>query len=465
MPTEMELTLEQTQQGVSYEVSVLSDIEDSHGPSDAMHKPLPATQSQKDFVSKLTEIHSFLLTLSLRNIRVNSFTMKMEILLEPTSNKLMVDPHGSEGYLKMVVEVPDSSWLTRSIATCSYPTDKHKDIMKAQNGMSMSVQKSQVHKMAKFQDGVKRLCLVDDLKMLKITMSNTSSRNKLNPKVNDHYNIFSRESQKDELKTKRQSIICAKIYNETDLKKSKADNLEQLVGVTKPLVVDVNNPSVGMPKGYLSANCPYFQEGCDAVGKAGISALVKCTFAIRQLAYVAVPDSLDEYLQIGEKTSRDCCCISVRGDYRSYMARSICEGLRKLTSKNSTLFMRTNMGFLFSNNVVNVFLRQSRFFNDLKVGKDGGSNDVKRIRYKQAHEAARKDVERAFGVLKKKWTIVKTPARSRSHKRITHLMYTCIILHNMIRKEKGKAISPDFYPEEQHREDDPVRSAQDRLRV
>ncbi|GKA16493.1 hypothetical protein Tco_0696240 [Tanacetum coccineum] len=55
----------------------------------------------------------------------------------------------------------------------------------------------------------------------------------------------------------------------------------------------------------LSANCPYFQEGCDTVGKAGISALVKCTSAIRQLAYAAVPDSLDEYLQIGEKTSRD----------------------------------------------------------------------------------------------------------------------------------------------------------------
>ncbi|GJU07854.1 ALP1-like protein isoform X1 [Tanacetum coccineum] len=56
----------------------------------------------------------------------------------------------------------------------------------------------------------------------------------------------------------------------------------------------------------LSANYPYFQEGCDVVGKAGISALVKCTSAIRQLAYAAVPDSLDEYLQIGEKTSRDC---------------------------------------------------------------------------------------------------------------------------------------------------------------
>ncbi|GKE94794.1 hypothetical protein Tco_1579649, partial [Tanacetum coccineum] len=56
--------------------------------------------------------------------------------------------------------------------------------------------------MAKLQDGVKRLCLVDDLKMLKITMSNTSSRNKLNPEINDHYNILTGECQKDELKTK-----------------------------------------------------------------------------------------------------------------------------------------------------------------------------------------------------------------------------------------------------------------------
>ncbi|GJR69772.1 ALP1-like protein [Tanacetum coccineum] len=139
-------------------------------------------------------------------------------------------------------------------------------------------------------------------------------------------------------------------------------------------------------------------------------------------------------------------------------------------------------GVAGSNNDVNV-LRQFPVLNDLKVGKapevpfvandvtykwgyyltDGiypewavlmksisqpGSNDVKRIRYKQAHEAARKDVKRAFGVLNKKWAIVRTPARSRSLKRITHLMYTCIILHNIIRKEKGKTISPDFYPEE-----------------
>nr|GEZ46725.1 hypothetical protein [Tanacetum cinerariifolium] len=37
----------------------------------------------------------------------------------------------------------------------------------------------------------------------------------------------------------------------------------------------------------------------------GISSLMKCTFAIRQMAYGAVPDSLDEYLQMGATTARD----------------------------------------------------------------------------------------------------------------------------------------------------------------
>ncbi|GJU79946.1 retrovirus-related pol polyprotein from transposon TNT 1-94 [Tanacetum coccineum] len=72
-----------------------------------------------------------------------------------------------------------------------------------QESMSCRVQKSQSsHDGKSFKIWRRRLCLVDDLKMLKITMSNTSSRNKLNPEVNDHYNIFLRESQEYELKTK-----------------------------------------------------------------------------------------------------------------------------------------------------------------------------------------------------------------------------------------------------------------------
>ncbi|GKC15584.1 hypothetical protein Tco_1012366 [Tanacetum coccineum] len=88
MPTEMELTLEQTQQGVSYEVSVFSDIEDSHGPSDAMHNPL-ATQglstdscfiSHGDYTyfyrlshSELVDIEKVAVCSSLRSLKQKRF--------------------------------------------------------------------------------------------------------------------------------------------------------------------------------------------------------------------------------------------------------------------------------------------------------------------------------------------------------------------------------------------------------
>ncbi|GJR47249.1 ALP1-like protein [Tanacetum coccineum] len=111
----------------------------------------------------------------------------------------------------------------------------------------------------------------------------------------------------------------------------------------------------------------------------------------------------------------------------------------------------------WSNNDINI-LRQSPVLNDLKVGKAPEVPFVANgVNYKWGYDLT--------GGIYPEWSIVRTPAWSRSLKRITHLMYTCIILHNMIRKEKGNAISPDFYLEEQHREDDPVRSAQDRLRV
>ncbi|GJX06431.1 hypothetical protein Tco_0194363 [Tanacetum coccineum] len=142
--TEMELTLEQTQQGVSYEVS---------------------------------------------NIRVNSFTMKMEILLEPTSNKLMVEHAEYDESNTYVLErfnttagnpvkkillklnlsdhrlfkdgggdfrYSDTTHLSRSVEVLKLKIKNFKKdatLKLFKNGMSMSVQKSQVHKMAKLQDG------------------------------------------------------------------------------------------------------------------------------------------------------------------------------------------------------------------------------------------------------------------------------------------------------------------------
>ncbi|GJX68949.1 hypothetical protein Tco_0304676 [Tanacetum coccineum] len=48
-----------------------------------------------------------------------------------------------------------------------------------------------------------------------------------------------------------------------------------------------------------------FQERYDCMGQRSISALMKCTFAIFQMAYGAVPDALDKYLQMGATTARD----------------------------------------------------------------------------------------------------------------------------------------------------------------
>ncbi|CAH1452579.1 unnamed protein product [Lactuca virosa] len=59
-------------------------------------------------------------------------------------------------------------------------------------------------------------------------------------------------------------------------------------------------------------------------------------------------------------------------------------------------------------------------------------NDRKRLKFKRAQEKARKDVERAFGALKKRWYILKYPAPYLEEKKISMVMYTCIILHNMI---------------------------------
>ncbi|GKD96587.1 ALP1-like protein [Tanacetum coccineum] len=149
-------------------------------------------------------------------------------------------------------------------------------------------------------------------------------------------------------------------------------------------------------------------------------------------------------------------------------------------------------GVAGSNNDINV-LYQSPLFNDLKTGRapeipfvangvtypsgyylvDGiypelaplvktipepADDDHKRILYKQKQESARKDVERAFGVLKKKWAILANPTRALKKERIINMMYTCIILHNMIRKYKKYAISPKWFREKMHKPDDPLRN-------
>ncbi|GJW63944.1 hypothetical protein Tco_0115828 [Tanacetum coccineum] len=77
--------------------------------------------------------------------------------------------------------------------------------------MSMSVQKSQVHKMAKLQDGETRLCLVDDLTVLKITLSQTSqdkgTSSSLKSKITTTIHKLKIEVKNYELRTKDKAFL------------------------------------------------------------------------------------------------------------------------------------------------------------------------------------------------------------------------------------------------------------------
>ncbi|GJX26640.1 hypothetical protein Tco_0232936 [Tanacetum coccineum] len=188
-----------------------------------------------------------------------------------------------------------------------------------------------------------------------------------------------------------------------------------------------------------------FQQNSDCTGGVGISILMKCTSTFHQLAYDSVPDALDKYLQMGVKTSRD----ALQAFYKVVMDLYGGEFLRRPTYTDVEkiyFFHKEKHGFpvMFGTidytgwlitqmhmvlNIVGVitghipsfywkrlahktygFDMRSLVF--LRIYLEGSilvrfisqpyKNDTKRIRYKQAHEAARNYAELAFDVLKRK---------------------------------------------------------------
>ncbi|GJR92855.1 hypothetical protein Tco_0265029 [Tanacetum coccineum] len=163
VPTEMELVLEQTQQHTSYEVSV-------------------STKGVKELKRKVKikgEKKEALLTLRQKPALV----MRM-------ANAAAKPCQGDSLEFYLITGNPDgrSYWIKTSQANiiCSNSTDIYKDNMNSNTlkffkkdvlfklsrpSMSMSVQKSQVHKTAtRSQDDDKILCLVDDLKEAQVYM-------------------------------------------------------------------------------------------------------------------------------------------------------------------------------------------------------------------------------------------------------------------------------------------------------
>ncbi|GKD73191.1 serine/threonine-protein kinase STY17-like protein [Tanacetum coccineum] len=141
----------------------------------------------------------------------------------------------------------------------------------------------------------------------------------------------------------------------------------------------------------VTAHSAYFQCNPDCAGREGISPLIKCTSAIRQLAYVVNASFLDEYMQISERS-----VMEIYG--HKFLRKPTVTDIEKLYQDHEE-----KHGYYLVDGIY------SELAPLIKTIPELADDDHKQILYKQKQESARKDVERAFGVLKKKWVILDNP--------------------------------------------------------
>ncbi|XP_021767623.1 uncharacterized protein LOC110732011 [Chenopodium quinoa] len=226
----------------------------------------------------------------------------------------------------------------------------------------------------------------------------------------------------------------------------------------------------------------FFQQRRNAAGKLGLSPLQKCTAAIRMLAYGVAADAVDEYLRLGQTTSRQALqhfCQGVISQFESeYLRKPTNEDLRRILhqndlrgfpgmigsidcmhwewkncpttwkaqyagrSKSATLILEAVadqdlwiwhafFGMPGSCNDLNVLYR-SPVFDDVLQGHAPPINLRKDKLFADQQAAVRKDVERAFGVLQARFAILRQPALAYDEDILCDIMKACIIMHNMI---------------------------------
>nr|GFA77729.1 GDSL esterase/lipase At1g71250 [Tanacetum cinerariifolium] len=84
------------------------------------------------------------------------------------------------------------------------------------------------------------------------------------------------------------------------------ENFRRRYRMSSTLCAQIVNDITSYDAQPLSGYFRFFRKGYDAIGRASITPILKCTSAIHQLAYDTTPDAFDEYLQIAERCSREC---------------------------------------------------------------------------------------------------------------------------------------------------------------
>ncbi|XP_038699267.1 uncharacterized protein LOC119996635 [Tripterygium wilfordii] len=231
----------------------------------------------------------------------------------------------------------------------------------------------------------------------------------------------------------------------------------------------------------------YFVQSRNAAHTEGLSSLQKVTAALRMLCYGVSGDMMDEYIRLAESTTNEAmknfiaAVITIFGDkyLRSPTSNDIARLLKLYESRGFPgmlgsidcmhwTWKNCPSGWKGSLNDINV-LERSPVFTNLINGRappvnfvinnhqydmgyylaDGiypqWSTIVKSIHmpqtqkaqnYAKAQESARKDVERAFGVLQARFHIIRQPCRFFKTATMKNIMKACVIMHNMIVEEE-----------------------------
>ncbi|CAN0872917.1 hypothetical protein LINGRAHAP2_LOCUS10231 [Linum grandiflorum] len=172
----------------------------------------------------------------------------------------------------------------------------------------------------------------------------------------------------------------------------------------------------------------YFQSTTDATGQKFFAALQKCTSAIQMLACGTATGTVDEYLRIG--TLNDINVLD-----RSPVFHEVLEGKAPQVqfTVNENIY---NMGYYLTDGI---YPNWATFIKSISLPQG-----PKHKLFAKMQEAARKDVERAFGVLQARFAIINGPSDMWCKDIIGDIMRACIIMHNMIVEDEWDSYLHNF---------------------
>ncbi|XP_021974472.1 uncharacterized protein LOC110869537 [Helianthus annuus] len=200
----------------------------------------------------------------------------------------------------------------------------------------------------------------------------------------------------------------------------------------------------------LSSKYEYFRQRKDACGRLGFNTLQKVTATLRQLAYVTASDIMGEYIKMSERTARESLHYfsSWAEQYSSRFHKKPAMMLEAVAPQDRWIwhaffgsFFVNGAEYEFGYYLTDVIYPDWAVF--VKSFTRGTTLDEKRRKFNGAQLAARKDIER---VLQSRWHILKVPCRIMEKPSIRNVMYACVILHNMILEDNGRAIC-EYYEE------------------